>query len=155
MYKKEIPETAATTTSEEEAPTGFRGNVAILTPWFWSLVFRVMRQFMPVVLSCPICWLQLPQEADTPCFSKCIIYAKISQTCSIPTPSSSNSHTTQTHSQPSLRGSGRSWFQRVNPFNTHHQELSNFFFLMKTNSTHQQSEKDVSPTCFYFDAKFI
>lgn len=29
------------------------------------------------------------------------------------------------------------------------------FFLMKTNSTHQQSEKDVSPTCFYFDAKFI
>ena len=60
MYKKEIPETAATTTSEEEAPAGFRGNVAVLTPWFWSLVFRVIRQFMPVVLSCPICWLQLP-----------------------------------------------------------------------------------------------
>ena len=60
MYKKEIPETAGHHHKREEAPTGFTGTVALLTPWFWSLVFRVMRQFMSMVLSCPICWLQQP-----------------------------------------------------------------------------------------------
>ena len=48
----------------KDSSAGFRGNVALLTPWFWTSSLQNRETIISVILSHQICgpWLQKPKE---------------------------------------------------------------------------------------------